>query len=251
MHKVIQLPYGLKNNRLVHVDETVSGLDCNCICPSCHSPLVAKKGKNIKNHFAHHVNTSCINGLETSVHLAAKQIISDEKGIDFPYLEARTSCKDNIGKLHEKNKVISKNIFYSLDSIALETKFANTIPDIIAYYKGQPIIIEIAVTHFVDNTKLKKIKALNIACIEIDLSKIKDYFSLSELQESVLSAAPRKWVHNPKYVSLLPVLQKQAEAIADAANRIHKNDCEIHARKLDKVLDKWAGEYRQLSRRTK
>jgi tRNA A37 threonylcarbamoyladenosine synthetase subunit TsaC/SUA5/YrdC len=41
-----ELVYGLKEDGMVvHVSETVSGLKCNCRCPACERPVLAKKGK--------------------------------------------------------------------------------------------------------------------------------------------------------------------------------------------------------------
>lgn len=38
---------------LVDIQNVASGLDCNCICPSCKYPLTAKKGNINRWHFAH------------------------------------------------------------------------------------------------------------------------------------------------------------------------------------------------------
>ena len=53
------LTYGLKRgtkNELLHIDDANvhNGLACDCLCPHCHHPLLAKNGgsKNT-HHFAH------------------------------------------------------------------------------------------------------------------------------------------------------------------------------------------------------
>ena len=52
------------DGRLLHIDDVPSGLACDCICPGCSRPLVAKKGRLQAHHFAHHaqpVGRSCVN----------------------------------------------------------------------------------------------------------------------------------------------------------------------------------------------
>lgn len=53
------IPFALdrQSNKIVDIDAVPSGLACNCICPSCKQPLLAKKGHIIKWHFAHQANT--------------------------------------------------------------------------------------------------------------------------------------------------------------------------------------------------
>ena len=75
MAKRLNLIYGLSaENKIVHISEVVSGKACNCTCPSCNTPLVAKKGNVKVPHFAHQSTETCEYGYETSLHMAAKEI---------------------------------------------------------------------------------------------------------------------------------------------------------------------------------
>lgn len=65
--------YALKDGRLVSIDDVEAGLDCGCVCPSCHQFLVAKKGKIKVHHFAYYSKTSCEHAYESSLHLLAKK----------------------------------------------------------------------------------------------------------------------------------------------------------------------------------
>jgi len=81
----VALPYGLSSDgRLVSVDAVVRGLKCECVCPGCKRPLVARKGEIIRAHFAHQANAACATGFESMVHLLAKDVIEKRRGVLIP-----------------------------------------------------------------------------------------------------------------------------------------------------------------------
>lgn len=73
---------------MVSPGEVESGLACACICLGCRAPLIAKKGTKFVWHFAHE-GAACDSGLETAIHLMAKQILADEKTVTLPAVEVR------------------------------------------------------------------------------------------------------------------------------------------------------------------
>ena len=78
-----------KEGRLVTVHEVEErGLACNCICPACGSKLQAHKGNVKQPYFSHYRGDDCGCGLETAVHLLAKEIIEKEKKVLLPELIA-------------------------------------------------------------------------------------------------------------------------------------------------------------------
>lgn len=83
MKRDIKLPFGLNvDGVLVHISEVGNGKNCNCYCPSCKSPLIAAKGRQIQHHFKHHIIHECDGGLESAIHLTAKKLF--EKKTDNP-----------------------------------------------------------------------------------------------------------------------------------------------------------------------
>ena len=76
-----QIPFGLKNGVMVQVSEVKSGLACDCVCPVCKRPIQARKGSKRAHHFSHDPSEetkTCEGAFETSVHLMAKQILSED-----------------------------------------------------------------------------------------------------------------------------------------------------------------------------
>ena len=80
-----RLTYGLDSNgRLVHVDDVLRGMACNCTCPGCGAPLIARKGEKKQHHFAHANGADCAGARMTALHMLAQQIIEEEKQIRTP-----------------------------------------------------------------------------------------------------------------------------------------------------------------------
>lgn len=181
-----KLIYALKDGNIVSIDEVQSGKDCGCVCPACGNKLWARKGEQRMHHFAHEPHTHCEYGYESSLHLAAKDILSRAKKMVIPpvYVEFPQSGKPK--------ELISMEREISIDDVELEKRFDDIIPDIVVYSGDKYFFIEIYVTHPIDDEKLKKLKEKKISTIEIDLSKIKRDISVEELSDILLKASDRK-----------------------------------------------------------
>ena len=152
-HKL--LTYALNSqNQLVHIDSVPNGSSCNCFCPNCKAALIAKNGKDRRqHHFAHEANSDCLKGYQTALHILGKEIIKKEKLI--PIFNAQFQFE-----------------LIQADSIEVEKKIGVIIPDVYAIFNNKPVAIEILVTHEVDDVKYKKIEKQELTTIEIDLSKV-------------------------------------------------------------------------------
>lgn len=217
----IKLPFGLKNDILVHIseiNEADRGLKCECICPNCKMKLNARLGNKNRHHFAHY-NDNCKNALETSLHLFAKEVLEKHKRIRLPKIEVVNYIYykkvEDFGKhIYHLNfdeydikyldedkyskVILVKDIDLKFDSIEFEKRIDTIIPDIVIYYKGLRLIIEVGVTHFIDNKKEKKIRNLDISTLEINLSNIDYYnFDRKEIEDLIIDGLHNKnWVYN-------------------------------------------------------
>ena len=189
--KQLKMIYALKDGEIVSIDSVEKGLKCDCVCPACGEPLVAKKGKDMMHHFAHHSGHSCEYGCETSLHLAAKDILlkADKMVVPDLYLEIPESDKPP--------QLIFKSKEIKVDKVELEKKEGSIVPDIVVYSGKNKLFIEIFVTHKIDDEKLIKIKEENVSTIEIDLSKFNkdiDYETLKEIL--IKSNKEKKWAYS-------------------------------------------------------
>lgn len=221
----LKLPFGMKNGKLVQVSDVESGLKCNCFCPACGHPLVAKKGQITAHHFAHHKRAECNSAFETSLHLAAKKIIAESGYIMLP------SLSNEIFYIRNIELASPTQLFY--DNIYTEKRYDNFIPDIIVEKNNKPLLIEIFVSHSVDETKLRKIQSSNTSAIEIDLSKIDRQLDFNLIKEKVVdSVENKKWLHNVKGNLLHKKIINQSlkKHIVHRGLALHVDGCPIHSR---------------------
>lgn len=200
-----KIPFGLRDGVLVEVSEVKSGLACGCICPSCHGKLQANKGQKVSHYFSHDPSNAtkttkaCESAFETSIHLMAKQILSEEGVSKFPKLSVTLTQKDKLGNSHEETCMVTEESLMKFSHVKLEQQLSVIRPDIIAYNSSTPYLIEIAVTHFVDTEKLKWIRANEMYAIEIDLSKVTYTTTKEALKQLIIeSVANKKWLSNPE-----------------------------------------------------
>lgn len=191
-----KLPYGLKNDELLTIEDVQSGLACNCICPACKKQLIARKGKMKAHHFAHYNTEDCLSGLETVLHKLSKTIIAECKSFTTPILYFPNTHFEVF-----EEKVIS------IESVKLETKVGEFIPDIVIETKGKKLLIEIVVSNPVNWIKHNRIRLENLPTIEIYVKYLldvlyakKDYGLNDNLfgTELIKGTKYKRWLHNPK-----------------------------------------------------
>lgn len=198
-----KVPFGLKNGRLVGTDEVARGLACECNCPECGAALEAHKGTQMAHHFAHHIAGNCSYGLESALHLGAKQIIREERRFAVPALNAVARAFDKESGISRVARKALQSKLIEFDSVVEEVTMDGVVADIYAVFRERPVIIEIAVTHFCDEEKIGRLAALGIPAIELDLSKITPPITMAELRAYVVEQLGHKtWLFNPRQVEL-------------------------------------------------
>lgn len=191
-----------ENDNIVKIDDVPNGKNCGCRCPLCGEPLVAKNGGKIKmHHFAHEAECKYKEHLpQSQIHIMAKQIIEREKKICVP------------------QEFGFREI--SITDVKLEKMIGEIIPDIIATASGNPFIIEIYVTHKVDDAKKEKIRTLNIPAIEIDLHDLPYTLTEDSLKTELYNPHRVEWIFYPAIKSADNIITQQKEFIKNHGMKV-------------------------------
>lgn len=222
----IKLPFGIKDEMLVHISEAQQGLACACVCPSCKEPLIARKGTITIHHFAHHKGAECAKAVETALHLASKQILAERREITLPEVQIEF-------RSYRPPIPVSAERTFPLDEVRAEHRTDDIVPDILTYSGGVPLMIEIRVTHKVNEIKLAKIRKLGISAIEIDLSSICRTFTRDELLDAVINqTANKRWLFNAKVEKFKELLLRTGERKKTVSRgcATHVDHCPIYSR---------------------
>lgn len=135
-----------------YIDEVPNGKNCGCVCAECKGELEARNNGRVRiHHFAHVNGSNSIACSQTALHRLAKKIMIEEKLIPA----------FNNGQLE----------FVNVPLVEEEKDLGDIRPDLYAEYNGNPIAIEIFVSHPVDDIKFEKIRDHKLTTFEINLSK--------------------------------------------------------------------------------
>lgn len=209
----VQLQFGLREGKIIAVGELSPderGLKCGCICPVCEGALVARLGAKKQAHFAHYKATDCdtASAQQTALHLLAKELIAEAKGMFLP--AAMVSRKEVFANENNEPWEVMHKLpstleyrpagFYPCSEVILEKKVSDIIPDIVLVQGEQRILVEIAVTHFINEEKQNKIEALGMPVLEVDLSELRaDELNREELRKRLFESPEGKdWVFLPE-----------------------------------------------------
>lgn len=184
-----------KNSRMRSVDEVSRGLACECVCPACKEPVVARQGDVREWHFAHASGTECDGGVESALHLAAKQILLESGGIVVPERRHTATATLPDGR-SATGEAARPEAWIEFTTVEAEKTVGPLRPDIIATAGTEVLFIEIAVTHYVDATKSQKLDSLGFPTLEVDLGKQQtEKWAWETLYEAVVrSTATKTWV---------------------------------------------------------
>ncbi|WP_162934921.1 competence protein CoiA family protein [Pseudomonas cavernae] len=178
-----------QNGRLISIEEALRGLACNCTCVSCGEAVIARKGLIREHHFAHYSNKeSCSIQRESLLHLYAKELIRDNLGLQLPPMPDAYPASDD------------PTSWWDFVEVETEVPQAGFQPDLVAHLKdGTQLFIEVAVTSFIGEEKLERIKSAGSKTVEIDLRELlyrKLPIPSEEVKSQILEHLPNKtWIY--------------------------------------------------------
>ncbi len=210
------------SGRIIDIKDSNNGLGCDCICPCCKDPLIARQGKERDWSFAHESGAECAGAVQTALHKAAIQVLIDEKRLYVGQYDPVLSNLVNVSPyMYEKYYLTKKSYshngaatiheFYSNYQMAQKVLIAQRncsnsvlafseayserqaagsfrIPDVTAIYDGNPIYIEIVVTNECDSQKISDLQRLGVPVIQIDISSLRAVeFSLDKIRAVLIN----------------------------------------------------------------
>lgn len=172
-------------------------------------------------HFAHAPGADCATGAETAIHLAAKQIIEARKFFFFPKLVASVEEDDPLLGIYTASRTLFREGRRRLAGVDVEQTVASIRPDLIVHAEHfGTVAIEIAVTHFVDETKQSAFIDLGLSVVEVNLSTMREV-TFSVLEQLLLESCKQsEWLHHPSLESAQNELSQELHvALEDARAR--------------------------------
>ncbi len=232
------LPYGLKDGKLIHIDDAEKGLSCGCICPACNTALIAKKGGRNIHHFAHYSGVNCSHGLETILHLKAKEILQCAKYLTFPPTVLY-------------NLTIFQKRTLRIEKMCTEKRFGQVIPDAVLWVRNRKVAVELTVTHAPNSIKIGHLYRQNLPAIEInvwnifrEIMKGNEQWNEPLFRKAILFGVSGKaWIFNPKIYDLENRIKEVAVAKSVKAYENTKGNRYYHVKACPLQKRKWQSSF--------
>jgi hypothetical protein len=214
-HLTTKLAHGHRKGKLISIDEVESGLKCESHCLKCQAPLVAKKGTKKEHHFAHYRVAECAGAQMTALHMRIEMLIAKHGYMTFP----NVLCS-NGEILRAKETICFERGSVVVEDSSFLSKW-HIKPDVSAVVNGSTYLIEIAVTHLVDDDKLRKLIELGLPTLEVRLS-VEEHgnFSDTELESFILDThLCKNWLVHPARAKQEFELKKQRQKAREVQAR--------------------------------
>lgn len=207
MNELTLIPFGLKlpEKFFVDVSEVDRGRNCDCICPSCETALIARQGNKNEWHFAHNSKDTSISTVQeckysfwVSVVLMAKQILKDAKTITLPSLIMFAN--------NSKKYDIAKKTTVECNDLKIDTTFNSTTVDALFTLGQHTILVYFAAPHR-EKSLSSEIKNNNVGVLEISLNDAKQWLYGNNnkgnyrktLEKNIINDVKSKsWVNHPR-----------------------------------------------------
>lgn len=204
-----------KDGRIVSVADVANGKKCECYCLCCREPLVAKQGDIRVWHFAHPSGVDCEGAAESTLHLAAKDLVARRHGLMLPGRTMGASYRLADGR-EASAEAEAQAAWIDFGDVLLEEPLGAIRTDALGIHGTGRMIIEIAVSHFVDDEKRQKIAAMGIPAVEVHLDTFSRISWDWDALEAVVIAGveSKQWLVCPWDDGLFAEAEAQAMRLA-------------------------------------
>lgn len=202
---------------LLDVASVPRGRNCNCICPSCKTPLVARQGQVKEWHFAHqsrgvHAETrnECDYSFEMSVRLMLRQLSS--KGLRFKTPEFKDSISalsDVSYQSHVIDFTVTVTSIIQLEDPIIGSFFSGVEVDVLGDVKGIPFVIYVTYEGREIPDTLRAPKTSRCGVVEVNLAGVASRFRQEKYGRYIealktyieQSTEGKHWVYHPRYLA--------------------------------------------------
>lgn len=212
------VPFGLRirDRSFVDISDVVRGKRCGCICPSCHTPLIARQGEEKQWHFAHatrkvdNTDKECDFSFFVSVRMMARQVIETGIRIALPQYKC-TVARQAKGTQFKEKFLVAKQTTIELEDVHKEAPFSNCIVDIVGKVEDFSFAIYFTHPNRPLPTELDASNNQQSGVLEIKLDDTHHLFKddsvgtrqLDRLKHFLQSALSSKsWVFHPRKASM-------------------------------------------------
>ena len=248
-------PFGLQNGQIImieDIDKAHNGLRCNCVCPACKEPFIARMGDVKQHHFAHS-GKGCdeINAYMTGLYMLLGEYITCNK-LYLPPVVVRfelsayefwtqENVADHSWLMSESVDAGREIMLYNHSKIDFDkieiVKNTDDVPQaVLAQKRNRILAIRITPPDTVCRIgEARKYK--DVPTLEIDLSDAEDTISGGKKEEIFYYISKHdsifQWVYNPVIVNSYPQIIKRSKAYYDKAQQRIKQQEEERKRKLE------------------
>jgi len=273
------IPFGLteETSEFVDIYDVERGKNCDCICPSCRTPLIARHGDSNTWHFAHahkgvydKTKKECEYSFFLSVRLMARQLIDSKLTLGLPEYKGQVDkFDDELGYPLQEKFVITHEQDISIEGIEVEKSFSKVPVDLVGNINGFQFVIYF--THPNRDVPSELFTPENHKCgiVSVALDSLPILFSRAKKEGKTYKEVLKKflssdrdsksWVFHPNYkrqeIAALETLEKNIKKeiqLKEVRNTPFKfSDATTHSTSITPLIDETVDSYIQKKKKSK
>ena len=231
-------PFGLRDNHIILIEDIPDeqkGLKCNCVCPACKEPFIAKLG-NIRTHHFAHSGQGCdeLRAYMVGLYMLLNEFLIDHNKLYLPpvvvafelspyYIINEDNIKNHIELRSESFNTGNEIILYKesrmiFDSTEIVYDSRETPQAIIGKKNGSYLAIRITPPDSVCKPGMA-LKYKDYTTLEIDFSYYGENIQVGNKEKLFKQLASDKsiyrWVYNSKIEKAYPIIIERSKLYYD------------------------------------